>query len=137
MLAHDRAQHSRIISACGFRNDKTVTIGSQKITAEVADTTQARTKGLSGRPCIGQNEGMLFVFNQPGFYQFWMKDMKFPIDIIWITTNHRVIGLKSKAQPLSYPQKFVNQTYTAQYVLELASGRALSLGVGPTTTVNF
>ena len=104
---------------------------------EVADTTQARAKGLSGRSCIGQNEGMLFVFNQPGFYEFWMKDMKFPIDIIWIASDHRVVWLKSKVQPSSYPQKFVNQGSAAQYVLELASGRALNLLVDPTTTVNF
>jgi uncharacterized membrane protein (UPF0127 family) len=114
-----------------------VTINSQKIVVEVADTNQARTQGLSGRKCIGQDEGMLFVFNQPGFYAFWMKDMKFAIDIVWIATDHRVIGLKRDALPSSYPQKYVNQGNPAQYVLEIAANRANSLVITPSTTVVF
>jgi uncharacterized membrane protein (UPF0127 family) len=124
-------------SACGFRDDKTVTINGQKLNVEVASTDSARVQGLSSRKCIGQNEAMLFVFNQPGYYQFWMKDMNFPIDIIWISPAHKAIGLERKVQPSTYPTKFVNQLAPAQYVLEMASGRSTSLGMTFGTIVNF
>ena len=124
-------------STCGFRDDKTVTINGQKLKVEVASTDAARVQGLSGRQCIGQSEAMLFIFNQSGYYQFWMKDMNFPIDIIWISSAHKAIALERKAQPSSYPEKFVNQDAPAQYVLEMAAGRSTSLGMTQGTIVNF
>lgn len=51
---------------------------------DIATTPAERSQGLSGRPSLGENEGMLFVFGVPGKYQFWMKDMLFPLDLIWI-----------------------------------------------------
>ena len=54
---------------------------------EVRDTEEGRDQGLSGRESLGEDEGMLFVFDQPGIYGFWMKEMKFPLDFIWIRDN--------------------------------------------------
>lgn len=137
LLIHSQNQSAKSLSACGFRSDRAVSINSQKIEAEVADSNQTREQGLSGRPCIGRDEGMLFVFDRPSFYYFWMKNMKFPIDIVWISADHRVVGLKTNALPSSYPQKYGNKGNSAQYVLEIAAGRAASLHVSPGTNVNF
>lgn len=61
-----------------------VIINDQKILVEVVDTWPAIYKGLSGRESLAENQGMLFVFPKLDIYEFWMKDMKFPLDIIWI-----------------------------------------------------
>ena len=67
-----------------------------------------------------KDEGMLFVFNHTGKYPFWMKDMNFPIDIIWIGEDLRVVYIKKDAKPESYPETFTpNQD--AKYVLEVFS----------------
>ena len=61
-----------------------VTIGNTIFSVEVASTTIEQARGLSGRAGLKNNEGMLFLFNSAGVQNFWMKDMNFPIDIIWI-----------------------------------------------------
>lgn len=66
---------------------KPLTIGNKKIFVEIADTDQKRKEGLSNRNKLEENQGMLFVFNQPGKYTFWMKDMLFPLDFIFIKDN--------------------------------------------------
>src|SRR4030042_2564613 len=68
-------------------NFKTAQINGQKIFVEIADTPEKRSQGLSGRDNLSQNQGMLFIFNQPAIPSFWMKDMNFPLDFIWINNN--------------------------------------------------
>lgn len=135
------SQHHRSsvsYSACGpYRNDKAVSINSQKIDAEVVKTPADLQNGLSGRPCIMKNQGMLFVFDRPSHYAFWMKDMRFPIDIIWISSGHKVVGLEENVSPNTYPDKFVNKDSPAQYVLELQAGRSSSFNIQLGTPVNF
>lgn len=58
-----------------------------EIKAEVADTVAKRTKGLGDRAKLEIGTGMLFVFEQPGKYRFWMKGLQFPLDFIWIKDN--------------------------------------------------
>lgn len=62
-------------------------VGNNIFDVEMASTATARALGLSGRDILGENEGMFFIFDEPGDYGFWMKDMKFPIDIIWIRSG--------------------------------------------------
>jgi len=138
LVVHDYQNNSKIISSCGFRDDKTVGVGSQKIAVEVAKTAAAQQKGLGGRACIGQNEGMLFAFNQPGQYQFWMKDMKFPIDMIWISSSHKAVVVEEDVKPSTYPDRFVNPVnHPAQYVLELQAHASTRLGINPGTPIKF
>jgi len=56
---------------------------SRKLELEIVNTTQSIIQGLSGRDEIG-TDGMLFVFDQPSIHQFWMKEMKFDLDLVWI-----------------------------------------------------
>ena len=122
---------------CGpYRSDKTASINSKAIKAEVVSTQAERAQGLSGRPCIETNQGMLFVFDKPGRYPFWMKDMQFPIDIVWIDADHKVVGLDINVDPSTYPDYFVAEKL-AQYVLELQANRAKDLKVDLGTQVAF
>jgi uncharacterized membrane protein (UPF0127 family) len=88
---------------------------------EIADTPETRTQGLSGRSILQYDKGLLFIFEKSGFYPFWMKDMNFPIDIIWINKNLNIVHIKEKATPDSYPKTFVSGE-PALYVLEVNAG---------------
>lgn len=115
------------------RTGATVELPKGTISVEVADTPQAREQGLSGRSGLDANEGLLFVFDHPGRYAFWMKDMRFPIDIVWINEEGVVVHVENAVSPDTYfkenpPRTFVNTPY-ASYVLELASGEAERHGV--------
>jgi len=76
----------------------TVTVGGIPFRVHIAETPEERMQGLSGKERIKENEGMLFIFDSPYRYGFWMKEMKFPIDIIWISGD-RVIGFSEGVPP--------------------------------------
>lgn len=62
-------------------------VGGTSLTVEVADSEAERQQGLSGRGSLPQNGGMLFVFDEPGRYEFWMKDMRFALDFLWLANG--------------------------------------------------
>lgn len=119
-----------------YKQDKAVEIEGKIIQAEVADDASEKATGLGGRDCIGHNQGMLFMFDKPGQYGFWMKDMEFPIDIIWIDVNHHVVKVQANVEEDTYPTVFTNDQ-PAQYVLELPAGRADELGVNQNSIIQF
>lgn len=110
------------------RHDITITTPNGVITAEVADTKSSRELGLSGRTKMKEHDGMLFIFDSPGRYGFWMKDMLFPLDIIWINQNGIVVEIERSATPESYPKTFMN-TSPANYILEVNAGVAEKQGI--------
>ncbi len=102
-------------------NTASVEIGDTIFNVDVVDTDTERTQGLSGRESLVEEEGMLFVFEKSGIYPFWMKDMSFPIDIIWIDENLKVVYIKENATPQSFPEVFT-PNISALYVLEVSAG---------------
>lgn len=103
-------------------------VGDTLIPVDVADTQEKRTRGLSGREALQRNTGLLFIFDTSGKHGFWMKDMNFPIDIVWIDENWRVVSVESGVEPETYPTVFYPEE-SAKYVLELNSGEAFTLGI--------
>ncbi|MEK7208672.1 MAG: DUF192 domain-containing protein [Patescibacteria group bacterium] len=93
-------------------------IVGQKLAVEIADTDAARARGLSGRAALGANQGLLFIFDAPAEYSFWMKEMNFPIDIIWIDEHWRVADISKNVLPESFPQSF-QPARPVKYVLEV------------------
>jgi len=97
-----------------------VKIAGKTLKVDLALTPESQEQGLSGRKELKENEGMLFIFNQADKYSFWMKDMNFALDIIWISEDFKVVYIKKNALPESYPESFVpNQK--AKYVLEVSA----------------
>jgi uncharacterized membrane protein (UPF0127 family) len=119
-----------------YRHDTTVAIGDNQINAEVAQSDQDKVQGLSGRSCIGENKGMLFVFKESGKYDIWMKDMKFPIDIIWLNESKQAIKVEPNVTPATYPKIFVNER-PAMYVLELRATRAQQINIVEGSQLKF
>src|SRR5688572_2372443 len=101
-----------------------------KVAVTVAANDATREKGLSGKEGLGPDEGMLFLFDRPNTYGFWMKDMKFPIDIIWINDG-TVVDITTDATPpvpgeelaVYYPRVPVDK------VLEVQAGFARTHGL--------
>jgi uncharacterized membrane protein (UPF0127 family) len=110
------------------RHDMMLAMPRGTMTVEVADTKSSRELGLSGRKEMKADEGLLFAFDTPGRYGFWMKDMTFPLDIIWITQNGVVVEVERNVKPESYPKTFINAS-PASFVLELQAGMAEKQGV--------
>ena len=103
-----------------------IEIGKTIVFSEVVRTDEARRMGLSGREGLGMENGMLFVFQDYEYPSIWMKDMKFPIDIIWISGN-QVVDFEENAQaPASTTPDFALQVYRpdtrANLVLEVSAG---------------
>ncbi len=83
-----------------------IKIGETSVRVDVVDTPEERNRGLSGKNVLEDGEGMLFVFENPGIYGFWMKDMNFAIDIIWIGEDKKVLGVERGVSPSSFPTVF-------------------------------
>lgn len=107
-------------------NLKILKVGEKNISIEMADTDQKRTLGLSYLKKLPENSGMLFIFEKEGYYPFWMKDMNFPIDIIWIDKEKKIVYFENNASPESFPKFFYAQKdgvpILSLYVLEVPAG---------------
>lgn len=84
----------------------------------LARSLEERAKGLSGRVGLKENEGMFFVFPKEGLHGFWMKDMLFPIDILWLNKERKVVYIVENVKPNSYP-KIYYPDKPALFVVEL------------------
>lgn len=119
---------------------QSVSIGNTTFKVEVADTMMSRAKGLSGRDGLDAGKGMLFLFDSAGMQGFWMKDMKFPIDIIWINGD-RVIGFAENLQPESKKTIFSLTVYyppsAVDKVLEVNAGAVNASGFQAGDTVRY
>lgn len=104
-----------------------VTLKGERFTVEVADTPAEHMQGLSGRNSLADNGGMFFIFDKPDTYGFWMKDMKFSIDIIWINGDE-VVYVTRDLNPNSYPSIFSSPS-PADKVLEVKAGTAERLNI--------
>lgn len=93
------------------------------ITAELALTDLERARGLMYRDAIYADQGMLFVFSVEGYHSFWMKNMNFPIDILWLDEDKRIVHIEEQVPPCqtrdcpSYAPEL-----PGMYVLELKAG---------------
>jgi uncharacterized membrane protein (UPF0127 family) len=97
------------------------------VQVEVESTEAAREQGLSGRTSLPAGRGMLFVFQTPGMYGFWMKDMNFALDMLFADASGKIVTIVKDATPESYlqnpPQVFYPKS-PILYVLEVPAGFA-------------
>ena len=118
-----------------------VIINGFELRVYLAVTNDQQIKGLSVKDHLKENEGMLFVYQQPSRQGFWMKDMKFPIDIIWLDNNGTVVYIKNSLQPCIMTFAFLCPTYTPDkdslYVLETGSGFSKKHGIKIGTHADF
>lgn len=94
-------------------------------------TNSARTLGLSNRPPMPSDRGMLFVYETTGEYCMWMKDMRFSLDMLWLNSRYEIVSIKENVTPDTYPRSFCGPA-DAQYVVEVNAGiiKAADLRLG-------
>lgn len=106
----------------------TVVFKNTTVKAETADTEAKRRQGLSGRKNLANGEGIWFVFFRETDAGIWMKEMNFPIDIVWFDRNFKITHIKENAAPESYPEVFAPST-PSRFVLEVPAGFVQKYGV--------
>lgn len=102
----------------------------------VAKTPSSREHGLSGYDSIAQDQAMLFIFPRSESVGFWMKDMKFPIDIVWIGANRKIAGISENISPNTYPKTFISPG-DVQFVMEMNANAATKFGLKKGTALSF
>lgn len=103
-----------------------LTVNGKQFAAEIKTTDAERQQGLSGRDNLPTDNVMLFSFDGTAQRCFWMKDMKFAIDIVWLDENKKVTAVEHSVQPSSYPKSFCHD---GMYTAEFASGTAKANGI--------
>jgi len=105
-----------------------IQIGDEIINVDLADTDEKRAQGLSGRESLADGEGMLFIFPKPDVNYFWMKDMNFAIDMIWLNENKKIIHIARDVKPETFPKHF-GPNEKSKYVIEVLSGFTKEHGI--------
>jgi uncharacterized membrane protein (UPF0127 family) len=121
------------VAACGSSSHEpagtaSVHINGAAVRAEIAKTPAAREQGLSGRARLDEDRGMLFVYGDHAERTYWMKGMRFPIDIVWIDRG-KVIGVERDAPVPQGEVPLYNSGGPADHVLEVPAGWAARHGV--------
>ena len=111
-----------------FNQENYVVLAETHVIVDIVDSKSERAKGLSGRTSLKPDAGMFFIFDTVGKHGIWMKEMKFPIDIVWIDQNMEVVYIENDVSPDTYPKTFA-PTSPARYVLELNAGFVKKYGI--------
>ena len=114
-------------------------INNVPFTLYAPEGTEAQQKGLSVFDKLEANEGMIFLGMPVGVQSFWMKDMRFDIDIIWVNKDNEIVHIVYDATKESYPNQFKNPIdRPSAYVIEINAGLAEKHGIlpGQLVTIN-
>ena len=117
-------------------------VGGAVFQLDLAQTPAERTQGLSGRLAMDADRGMLFVFEENAARSFWMPNMHFPLDMVWIRSDCTVAGVTADVPnpPLDTPRDQLELYPSAglvRFVLELNAGQAARHGIAAGGLVEF
>lgn len=124
-----------------LKDNPSLIINNKKFNIDIAKSVEQKEKGLSIYDKLPLNKGMIFVFNTPEYYAFWMKDMKFPIDIIYIRKNKIIDIFKNVPAPKSENETLpiIKPKETADMVFEINAGLSdkYDFKIGDLVTISF
>lgn len=106
-----------------FRGDSLI----QSLDIEIAETEYETQTGLMYRESMEETQGMLFLFANPRLHSFYMKNTEFPLDILYIDQNQKLVTLKENAQP--FDESGISSEVPVQYVLEINAGLSEKWGL--------
>lgn len=130
-----------LLSSCGFAQfiDLQVPSGDQ-IKVKLAVSPNELSKGLSNVPSLEDFQGMLFIFHEPKQANFWMKDMQFDLDIIFLDENKKVLEIRTNELPCQTINEcpIIQSSNTAiKYVLEVPAGMATQYQINNDSILNW
>lgn len=125
------------LEACSRRPEVVIQSakGPVSVRVEIADTPQARARGLMYRRDLAAKTGMLFIFPSETPQQFWMKNTPLPLDMIFIATDRHIVGIVADARP--FTTNPLGVLAPSQYVLEVHAGFCASHGITTGARVDF
>nr|WP_153868399.1 MULTISPECIES: DUF192 domain-containing protein [Myxococcaceae] len=100
-----------------------------RVEVEIAATHASRTRGLMWRKELLPGHGMLFVFREDEVQSFWMRNTLIPLDMLFIDSSLRVVGILERAEPRTLSPRTVGRP--GRYVLEVPGGWCASVGLAP------
>ena len=112
-----------------------MTVDTACLWAEVADRPEARQLGLMFRKELPQNQGMLFVFEEPQVLDFWMKNTYLPLDVAFISNDGTILNIESM-KPLDEKPRY-RSCGPARYALEVNQGWFAKRGIKPGDRIRF
>lgn len=118
-------------------NFQKICIRNVCIEAEIADSPAARARGLMFRQGLGENQGMFFIFEDEDWHVFWMKNMRFSLDMIWINSEKTIVDIKEGVPPCRETCENITSTAKVKYVLEVNPGFIKNYGVKIGDAVRF
>jgi len=132
LIRYDNKRASQMIG------NSSVVIDGETILVERAATPAAQARGLSGRTAMCQDCGMLFTFDSNGVYPFWMKEMNFDLDMLWITDG-KIVQIDKDVPHTGGTAVTRTPNVPVDDVLELNAGASDRLGfrIGDTVAFDF
>lgn len=120
------------LAGCVAEPEPAVTLDGVAVRVLLADTAEERSRGLQGHDALADGEGMLFVFDDVAVRTFAMKDVAFPIDVVFIADDMTVSGI----EPLDPGDaRLVSSPGPSPYVIELSQGWAAEQGIAVGSTL--
>lgn len=117
------------LAACA-KGGPTVELGGKTYSVELAETPETQERGLMFRDSMPEDHGMLFIFAENAPRGFWMKNCKFPQDMLFFDDTMRLVSVQKRVPPCyADPCPSYSSGAPAKYVLELNAGQADKLGV--------
>ena len=116
------------------RGSAWVVFNGDTVVAEVADTPEARERGLMHRTEVPEGTGMLFVFDDEDIRQFWMRDTYVPLDIAFVNREQEIVDIQ---QMEPEDEEFTESASPAMYAVEVRAGWFEEQGIGPGASVEF
>lgn len=102
----------------------------------ISNTEQKRMTGLSNTKNLNKDTVMLFIFEKPDIYGIWMKDMLYPIDIVYLDDKMNVVSFFDNVKPSSYPEIFYPEE-KSKYIIEMNAGERIESGLYKKTKVYY
>jgi len=122
------------------QSQTTLQVGRGVFSAQLALNDADREKGLAGVTALPANKALLLAFTSDSKWQIWMKDMKIPIDIVWLNSNKQVVYIVKDAPVSGGTNVIYTPQADARYVAEFATGTvdndAIKLGQTATFDLN-
>ena len=113
----------------------TIKLDEKFLEVQIADTEPRKARGLMFQDTLSYDQGMLFVFDEPGERSMWMLNMQFNLDIIWFDQNGNVVEILRDVLPCKTPLEVMSCTSdgisadNSKYVLEVTSGFVDRFGI--------
>ena len=128
---------SVLLAGCSQRPSVVIHAASGPVTVqvEVADTPDARARGLMYRRYLAADAGMLFIFPTPAEQRFWMKNTPLALDMIFIDADRRIVGIVADTHP--FTTNPVGTDQPSQYVLEVRAGFCAAHGIAAGDPIEF